>query len=75
MSDNIFPTQIIIEGADPIFGNNNREIIFERIAERENFRLLPDQQFSVPPGAKVQEIAAFSWCDGSPCIETVQSGK
>jgi hypothetical protein len=54
---------------------NNREIIFERIAERENFRLLPDQQFSVPPGAKVQEIAAFSWCDGSPCIETVQSGK
>jgi hypothetical protein len=54
---------------------NNREIIFERIAGHENFRLLPDQQFSVPPGAKVQEIAAFSWCDGSPCIEIVQSGK
>lgn len=50
---------------------NNREIIFERINQREDFRLLPDKQFSVPPGARVQEIAAFSWCDNSPCIELV----
>ena len=50
---------------------NNREIIFERIGQREDFRLLPERQFFVPPGAKVQEIVSFSWCDGSPCIELV----
>jgi hypothetical protein len=54
---------------------NNREVIFERVAQPEDFRLFPDQQFLVPPGARVQEITSFSWCDGSPCIETVQSGK
>lgn len=51
---------------------NNREIIFERIAQRENFRLLPDKQFAIPPGASAQEIVSFGWCDDSPCIELVQ---
>ncbi|HSC75170.1 MAG TPA: hypothetical protein VLB90_02900, partial [Pseudomonadales bacterium] len=54
---------------------NNREIIFERLEQPEDFRLLPAQQFLVPPGAKVQKITLFSWCERSPCIETAQSGK
>lgn len=53
---------------------NNREIIFERVERREDYRQLPDQQFVIPPGAKVQEIAVFNWCDNSPCMELIQSG-
>ncbi len=47
---------------------NNREIIFERVADRESFvRTLSLVQ--VPPGAKLQRIESFSWCDGSPCMQ------
>lgn len=49
---------------------NGREIIFERAVGAGNFRLLPDNQYAVPPGATVQEIISFDWCDNTLCIET-----
>jgi len=48
---------------------NNREIIFERISRPEDFRLLANDAYIVPPGAKVQRITGFHWCDNSPCME------
>ncbi len=47
---------------------NRREIIFERIERREDFRLHSEGQYSVPPGAVVQPVTAFSWCADGPCM-------
>lgn len=51
---------------------NNREIIFERIARQEDFHLLANGKYLVPPGAKVQTISEFYWCDNSPCMTLVR---
>lgn len=51
---------------------NNREIIFERLSPEPSYHKLPAGRFSVPTGAKVQEITAFNWCDNSPCLTLKQ---
>lgn len=47
---------------------NKREIFFERVMDRQDFRLLPGNEFIRPPGAVVKTISSFAWCDGAPCL-------
>ncbi|HQQ64039.1 MAG TPA: hypothetical protein PLF22_10765 [Pseudomonadales bacterium] len=48
---------------------NNREIIFERMQARDDYRRHVDDVFVVPEGSRVQKITAFSWCKDSICMD------
>lgn len=48
---------------------NNREIVFERIQAREDYRRHADDVLIVPEGSRVQKITAFSWCNDSLCMD------
>ena len=58
----------VVSGYQPRYLLNGREIIFERKTAQQDFVRYGEKPV-IPPGATVERIAGFNWCDGQACWE------